>query len=320
MMSINTLSNNNAASSSSSNNNSNNASSHVMTMNGYKDANNTSFDSSIQQHQPLLSTNGTQQHQQLRSDDAQFIASSQNEDFFWRPEIVYHCSILWNVNEPAIIEAFALRNRLQLLDSSAYLFDHAARIGAPNYTPTESDILHARLRTSGIVERTLQIHGTPFTFIDVGGQRNERRKWIHCFSSVTCVMFVSAISEFDQTLFEDSHENRLIESLRVFESVANNAFFHRTPLIVFLNKYDLFELKLKHASIRSVFPHYLGADDDPHEAAMFIRREFIARNRQVDRQMFVHTTCATDTNNIERVFEACRQVILQENLKKLGLS
>ena len=37
---------------------------------------------------------------------------------------------------------------------------------------------------------------------DVGGQRNERRKWIHCFDNVTACIFVTAISEFDQKLYE----------------------------------------------------------------------------------------------------------------------
>ena len=36
--------------------------------------------------------------------------------------------------------------------------------------------------------------------IDVGGQRSERRKWIHSFENVTSVMFLVAISEYDQTL------------------------------------------------------------------------------------------------------------------------
>ncbi len=48
-------------------------------------------------------------------------------------------------------------------------------------------------------------------FIDVGGQRNERRKWIHAFEDVTCVMFVAAISEYDQTLYEDEKKNRMVE-------------------------------------------------------------------------------------------------------------
>lgn len=37
-----------------------------------------------------------------------------------------------------------------------------------------------------------------YCMFDVGGQRNERRKWIHCFDNVTAVIFVTAISEYDQ--------------------------------------------------------------------------------------------------------------------------
>ena len=36
----------------------------------------------------------------------------------------------------------------------------------------------------------------------MGGQRSERRKWIHCFENVTSVMFLVAISEYDQLLVE----------------------------------------------------------------------------------------------------------------------
>jgi hypothetical protein len=56
-------------------------------------------------------------------------------------------------------------------------------------------------------------------FLDVGGQRNERRKWIHCFEDVTAVMFVAAISEYDQMLYEDEKENRMHETLKVFDNM-----------------------------------------------------------------------------------------------------
>ena len=42
--------------------------------------------------------------------------------------------------------------------------------------------------------------------VDVGGQRSERRKWIHCFENVTSIMFLAALSEYDQVLAESDNE------------------------------------------------------------------------------------------------------------------
>lgn len=38
---------------------------------------------------------------------------------------------------------------------------------------------------------------------DVGGQRSERKKWIHCFEGVTCIIFIAALSAYDMVLVED---------------------------------------------------------------------------------------------------------------------
>ena len=49
--------------------------------------------------------------------------------------------------------------------------------------------------------------------VDVGGQRSERRKWIHCFENVTSVMFLVALSEYDQCLHETSEVRLVLRSL-----------------------------------------------------------------------------------------------------------
>ena len=71
-------------------------------------------------------------------------------------------------------------------------------LSAPDYTPSEEDVLLCRSRTIGIVKTVLEIDKNEFNIYDVGGQRNERRKWIHCFDEVTAVIFVAALSEYDQ--------------------------------------------------------------------------------------------------------------------------
>ena len=57
------------------------------------------------------------------------------------------------------------------------------------------------------------IDGKGFEMYDVGGQRNERKKWIHCFEDVTAVIFVAALSEYDQVLYEDTSTNRMVEAI-----------------------------------------------------------------------------------------------------------
>ena len=54
---------------------------------------------------------------------------------------------------------------------------------------------------------------------DVGGQRDERRKWIQCFNDVTAIIFVTASSGYNMTLREDPTMNRLRESLDLFKSI-----------------------------------------------------------------------------------------------------
>ena len=195
---------------------------------------------------------------------------------FWVPDIVQWVHQLWE-NEPAIAQVYAERARLQILDSTSYLFKNVDRIGPDNYIPTADDILRARLRTSGIVERKFKIQNVDFKFLDVGGQRNERRKWIYCFDGVTSVIFVAAISEYDQVLYEDDTKNRLHEAIKEFEKICNNPCFDETAMILFLNKKDLFEDKIPKVSLRVCFPEYNGSQGYD-ECLEFIQRKFLEVN------------------------------------------
>ena len=100
-----------------------------------------------------------------------------------------------------------------------YFFDQIDTIATLGYIPSEQDVLHARAPTTGIVENNFEIDGNQFKMFDVGGQRNERKKWIHCFENVTAVLFVAALSEYNQVLYEDETQNRLVESLQLFDEI-----------------------------------------------------------------------------------------------------
>jgi hypothetical protein len=99
---------------------------------------------------------------------------------------------------------------------------------------------------------------------DVGGQRNERKKWIHCFESVTAVLFVAAISEYDQVLYEDENTNRMVEALNLFEEICNSRWFRETSIILFLNKRDIFSEKVAKVPLTVCFPDYDGDNSYQH--------------------------------------------------------
>ena len=77
------------------------------------------------------------------------------------------------------------------------------RVWDRNYVPTDQDLLRSRLRTTGITETVFDLGQLTYRMFDVGGQRSERKKWIHCFENVNCLLFLVAISGYDQCLVED---------------------------------------------------------------------------------------------------------------------
>lgn len=117
---------------------------------------------------------------------------------------------LWQ--DPGIQAVWDRRAEFQIIESVQYYFNRIDKIKMPDYIPDKDDIVYSRVRTSGIVTERYIIDNTTFEMYDVGGQRNERKKWIHCFEGVTAVIFVAAISEYDQKLFEDASTNRMVRT------------------------------------------------------------------------------------------------------------
>jgi len=222
--------------------------------------------------------------------------------------------------DPGILACWDRRAEFQLVESVQYYFNKMNVIKAPDYLPTEEDILFSRIRTTGIVTERYVIDGAVFEMYDVGGQRNERKKWIHCFEGVTAVIFVAAISEYDQKLFEDALTNRMVEALDLFEDIANNTFFLNSSIILFFNKKDLFAEKLAKKNIRDTpqFADYNGPDNDFNAGAQYFVNKFISRSKSETRQIYHHLTCATDTANVKVVFNACKDIILRNNLQSTG--
>ncbi|TPX34578.1 hypothetical protein SmJEL517_g02874 [Synchytrium microbalum] len=211
----------------------------------------------------------------------------------------------------------AQNHEYYIIDSASYFMANIRRISETTYTPTEQDVLRARSKTEGMIDTFFTMGPLRIHMFDVGGQRSERRKWIHCFEAVTSIIFCVALSEYDMTLIEEPTQNRMMESLTLFESVVNSRWFLRTSIILFLNKVDVFKDKLPRIPLSKHFPEYTGGSD-VNTAAKFILWRFSQMNR-ANLNIFPHLTQATDTANIRVVFAAVKLTVMQNALKDTGI-
>ncbi|ORZ02567.1 guanine nucleotide binding protein, alpha subunit [Syncephalastrum racemosum] len=232
------------------------------------------------------------------------------------PEVTQAVKALWS--DENLQSVFERSREYQLNDSAKYYFDSIERIGELNYVPTDQDVLRSRVKTTGITETTFAIGDLTYRMFDVGGQRSERKKWIHCFESVTAIIFLVAISEYDQVLIEDETVNRMQEALTLFDSICNSRWFVKTSIILFLNKIDIFKEKLPKHPLKESFPDFTGPNT--YDAASeFILNRFVSLNQSDTKQIYTHFTCATDTKQIKFVMAAVNDIIIQNNLRDVGL-
>ena len=135
-------------------------------------------------------------------------------------------------------------------ENAGYFLDRIDQIADPKYLPSDEDLLRMRAKSMGINEVHFKWQGCDFLVVDVGGQRSERRKWIHCFENVNVIIFVMAISDYDLNLEEDEATHRLADAMDLFANLINSELFRHMSVVVFLNKLDVFTEKFDRVPLR----------------------------------------------------------------------
>jgi guanine nucleotide-binding protein G(i) subunit alpha len=136
----------------------------------------------------------------------------------------------------------------------------------------------------------------------------------HSFDSVTAVIFVVAMDSYDLALFEDPSVNCIQESRRIFDDIVNSKWFQGTNVVLFLNKHDLFEEKIKTVDLKVCFKDYHdGCNYEP--AKKFMSHKFKKLNRVTGREIYVHCTEATDTTNVKKIFTAAKDTLIANAMK-----
>lgn len=106
-------------------------------------------------------------------------------------------------------------------------------------------------------------------------------------------------------------------------------------MIVFLNKKDLFQQKIKTHDIKDIFDKHIEILNEKYDASEFLDRfspykggcdynaatKYIAdyfcklnRNTDAKKTVYPHLTCATDTKQMTEIFNDVRDVVLRHML------
>ncbi|CAJ0584477.1 unnamed protein product, partial [Mesorhabditis spiculigera] len=262
------------------------------------------------------------------------LTTAADPEFDYPQEFYDHVIKCWN--DRGVRATFERSSEYQLIDCAKYFLDRVESVRKPEYSPSEQDILRCRVMTTGIFETKFEVDKVRFHMFDVGGQRDERRKWIQCFNDVTAIIFVCCSASYNMMLWEDSTQNRLRESLALFKNIWNNRWLKTISVILFLNKQDLLAEKIKAGryKLEDYFPEFANyqlpsdavydpADDTKVvKAKYFIRGEFLRISTAAGdgrHHCYPHFTCAVDTENIRRVFNDCRDIIQRIHLRQYEL-
>jgi len=201
-----------------------------------------------------------------------------------------------------------------------YLMTHLDRLSSDSTTPSTEDMLYARKRTTGTNEIEFNFKGKDFRFVDVGGQKSERRHWDQIIDKPDAVVFFVSLTDWNLPTVANPKVTKLMESMEIFKEILDFEAFKGTFWIVMLNKIDLFKEKIQRVSIKQTFPEYEGDEKNADETAKFLRDKFLVLMPE-ERQDSVqsHVTCALDTEQMKTVFSALQTAVLERLMSNFGM-
>lgn len=272
----------------------------------------TIYQNVTQAMKTLCEENKTGRHHEIKNDpalEADYEALRTYEDTGDNVQI--SATLAGQINrlwaDPAIKATYQHRTDFFFAnDEVHYFFNNLDKIVKSDYIPEEEDVLRCRWISSGVKREEFQVRGIDCELLDVGGQRSERKKWVKCFENVHIVIFVVAISEYDQVMYEDEDSNRVLDALDLFDDICNSKWFCGTNVVLYLNKLDLFNDKVTKVPLKSYFPDFqppdtdLGNDVLRKKALEYLQSEFLKRNHQ-ERKVVCKFTTATE-DSIRDVF------------------
>ncbi|KAJ7229567.1 guanine nucleotide binding protein, alpha subunit [Mycena haematopus] len=214
---------------------------------------------------------------------------------------------------------------ISLRDGGGYFMDDVSRVTEPDYLPTDSDILRARIKTIGVEEHFFEKEaqsGTrgvkDFWIYDVPGSRGSRAAWIPFFDMIQAIVFLTPLS-FYEVLEEDSRVNRLEDSVVLWKEICANVHLQNCQLILFFNKMDILKAKLRAGLIiKEYVPSFADRPNTYAGATSYFKEKFRAYHKRTSpkpRNFFYYETTAVDTRSTAKIIGAVHEEIFRRHLQ-----
>ncbi|KAJ3386436.1 guanine nucleotide-binding protein subunit alpha [Lobulomyces angularis] len=234
------------------------------------------------------------------------------------PNVVRVMTSLWEDHD--IKETFKRKSELKnmhIQDTAINFFNELDRILDVNYIPTDQDIVLCRRQTCNITETVLAVPklGT-IKFYDVGGQKHLRNFWVPYFEDSHAILFIAALSCFDQNMAEEEGTNRMVDCISLFNIIVNNPSLQNITIVLFLNKVDLFKEKLKLTNVSDYFEDFKAPQSEKSAANFFIEKFKGTTTRQLK---YIHLTTGTDSKLMKKIIGTVLTIITKLSLKASGL-
>ncbi|KAI5119021.1 hypothetical protein M0805_001880 [Coniferiporia weirii] len=224
----------------------------------------------------------------------------------------------------SVVRQMLDRRKQRLEDSAGFFLNDVERVAVREYEPSDDDIVRARLRTMGVQEHRFLFErgaeaGQEWLMYDVGGTRTLRHAWASFFDDVNAIIFLAPISCFDEKLAEDRRVNRLEDSFLLWKAVCSSRLLANTQLVLFLNKCDLLDKKLRAGvQVCEYVPSFGDRSNTLGTVAKYLRTKFRDISKQYSpepRPIYTHLTSVIDTKATALTLGAVREGILRDHLR-----
>lgn len=233
---------------------------------------------------------------------------------------------LWNDD---VVQDILARRRIKLEDEPGFFLNDVNRIADRQYTPSDEDVIRARLRTNGVQEHVLTPEGAgssskeDWIIYDVGGSRTQRYAWVPFFENVSAIIFLAPLSCFNEQLAEDPAVNRLEDTHMIWKAICGSSLLAESTLIVFMNKIDLLDRKLRQGiSFAKTVSAYGSQPNNVTSVVKFMRNSFRdvhQRNSPVPRNFYGYATSVIDIKGTQKTLTSIRDGIVLHNFKGADL-